>query len=282
MRLIVTPRPAYIRGNGTVFDWLRRNITRQKVPEYSAIRERPTRGLPSDLKEQEAGQAHHDRQDAIEHSLRELPRRPDAESPLFVEILAEQRSLLTITLPEEKSQCLPIFSTSFRAADYVRTLPGSGSSVNYLASSPVELVTLLRDLRELGIDQFVLDRCPRCNIFCAIHSTAVTTADDAITCWSISKATELARLNLYLTHAQASARAGELYTARDVLLETAAHISFEDPRVHVLLGQVAMALHDRELLREAKAFLQFFQLNSWVRRLDEIVQSGSPNFEFEE
>jgi hypothetical protein len=36
------------------------------------------------------------------------------------------------------------------------------------------------------------------------------------------------------------------------------------------------------LLREAKAFLQFFQFNSSERRLDQIVQSGSPDFEFED
>ena len=141
---------------------------------------------------------------------------------------------------------------------------------------------MLQDLREVGVEKFVLDRCPRCNFFCAIHSESITTADKAIECWSIIKATELVRLDLYLTHAQTSARTGELFASRDVLLETAAHVSFDDPRVHVLLGQVAVALYDRELLREAKAFLQFFKFNSWERKLDEVVQSGSLNFEFED
>ena len=83
-------------------------------------------------------------------------------------------------------------------------------------------------------------------------------------------------------NSQRLAKTGELFAARDLLLETASHVSFEDPRVHVLLGQVAVALHDRDLLREAKAFLQFFKFNSWERKLDESVQSGSPNFEFED
>ena len=253
------------------------------MPEYSALRKTPTRGLPFDLTEQEARQEHRDRQDAIARWLCEPPRRPEVESPLFVEILdVEQQSFPTIMGPDDGSPIFPVFSTPFRAADYVRTLLDSSRSVNYLSSSPRELVTMLRDLRELGVEKFTLDRCPRCNFFCAIHSASVTTADDAINCWSIFKATELARLDLYLTHAQTSARTGELYTSRDVLLETAGHVSFEDPRVHLLLGQVAVALHDPELLREAKAFLQFFKLNSWKRKLDEVVQSGSLNFEFEE
>jgi hypothetical protein len=253
------------------------------VPEYSAVRKTPTRGLPFDLKEQEASQEHSDRHDEIARWLCEPPRRPEVESPLFVEILdIKQQSLLTIEDSEDGSRCLPVFSTPFRAADYVRTLLDPSLSFNYLCSSPRELVKLLQDLREPGIEKFVLDRCPRCNVFCAIHSESITTADKAIDCWRIVKATELARLDLYLTHSQTSARTGELYDSRDVLLETAAHVSFEDPRVHVLLGQVAMALYDWELLREAKAFLQFFKLNSWERKLDEVVQSGSLNFEFED
>lgn len=253
------------------------------MPEYSALRKTPTRGLPFDLAEQEASQEHKDRKDSIAQWLCELPRRPEPDSRLFVEIFdIKQQSFPTIIGPEDGSQILPVFSTPFRAADYIRTLLDSSQSPNYLSSSPRELIGLLQDLRELGVEKFALDRCPRCNFFCVLHSASVTTADDAINCWSIIKAAELARLDLYLTHAQKSARAGELYTSRDVLLETAGHVSFEDPRVHVLLGQVAVALHDRELLLEAKTFLQFFKLHSWERKLDQVVQSGSLNFEFEE
>lgn len=252
------------------------------MPEYSAVRARPSRGLPADLAEQETGQAHKDLHEAIGRWLTEVPRRPKAESPLFVEVVdSNQRGFLTITLPEDNSLCLPVFSTPYRTADYVRTLVDPGLAINYLSSSPNELVALLRDVREVGIERFVLDRCPRCNFFVAIHSEPVTTADEAITCWSVSKAMELARSELYLSYAQASARSGDLYTALDVLLETAGHVSFEDPRLHLLLGQVAIALHDRELLSETKAFLRFFKMHSWERRLNEIVQTGSPDFEFE-
>lgn len=270
-------------GNDILFDWLRRNDTSPKVPEYSALRKTPSRELPSDLKEQESSQEHSDRQDEITGWLCEPPRRPEVESPLFVEILdIKQQGFLTIESPEDGSRCLPVFSTPFHAADYVRTLLASSQSVNYLSSSPRELVKLLQDLREVGVEKFVLDRCPRCNFFCAIHSSSITTADKAIECWSIFEATKRARLELYLTHAQTSARNGELFASRDVLLETAGHVSFDDPRVHMLLGEVAVALHDRELLREAKAFLQFFKFNSWAHKLDEVVQSGSLNFEFED
>jgi hypothetical protein len=264
-----------------MFDWLSRKNKKQTMPEYSAVRETPNRGMPTDLVEQQAGKAYKDRRDAFANWLVETPQCPEPEKPLFVEILASNYDLLTIKGPEDDSLCLPIFTTPFRAGDYGRTLLDSATSHQYLSSSPRELVGLLRDTRQAGIQKFVLDRCPRCNVFCAIHSESVTTVADVITCWSVFKATELARMDLYLTYAQAAARADALYTAREVLLETAGHVSFEDPRLHVLLGQVAAALHDRDLFLETRAFLQFFQLKSWERRLDEIVQSGSRNFDFE-
>jgi hypothetical protein len=263
-----------------VFDWLRCCITREKMPEYAAIRRTPTRGLPPEVAEGEASQAFNAQCEAIKRSLREPPRRPQLESPLFVELLAaSQAGVVTMTLPESGSPCLPIFSTPFRTADYIRTLLARGPAVKFLSSSPLDLVVMLRDLKEVGIERFALDRCPRCRIFTAIESASVTTADDAINCWSIWKATELARLDLYLSHARTYARAGKLESARDLTLETVAHVSFEDPRAHLLLGQIAIVLQDRTMLREAKAFLQFFTLNSWERRLDEDIRSSSPDFE---
>jgi len=138
---------------------------------------------------------------------------------------------------------------------------------------------MLRDLRANGIERFTIDRCPRCDIVTAFGSTSVTTGERAVEAWSIFKATELARLDLYLTHASGSARAGQLDVARDVALETVAHVSLEDSRVHLLLGQIAVALRDHELLREARSFLQFLEADLCERGLDEAVRSGSPSFD---
>jgi hypothetical protein len=173
---------------------------------------------------------------------------------------------------------MPVFSSPFRAADYVRTLLASGPSVVYLSSSPLELVAMFRDLREVGIDEFTLDRCPRCESFCAVSTASMTTADDVINCWSVFKSVEFARMEQFLEYAEAAARAEQFYTARDVLLEASVHIGIEDPRLHFSLGQVAVALYDSELLHEAKTFLRFFKLESWERRLNQLGRSRDYDF----
>jgi hypothetical protein len=249
------------------------------LPEYSGVRKTPNRGLPADLAAKEKSGEHLDHREVISRSLLDPSRRPQADDPLFVALLDVQGAgFLTINLPRKGGSCLPIFSTPIRAADYVRTLLASGPSVKYLSSSPRQLVEMLRDLRGSGIEQVTLDRCPRCDIVTSIGSASVTTADRAVEIWSIFKASELARLDLYLSHAWASARAGQLDVARDVALETVAHVSLEDPRAHLLLGQIAVALRDHELLREARSFLQFLKLGPWESKLDEAARSGSPDF----
>ena len=89
---------------------------------------------------------------------------------------------------------------------------------------------------------------------------------------------ELARAELYFTHALESARAGLLELARDVALEAVGHVTMEDPRLLLLLGQVAIRLGDRRLLGEAKAFLDFFNFEPWRRKLGEVEESGVLDF----
>ena len=87
-------------------------------------------------------------------------------------------------------------------------------------------------------------------------------------------------MELFLSYAQAAARAQQFYTARDVLLEAVAHVSVEDPRLHWSLGRVAMALYDPQLLREAKTFLRFLKLESWERRLNQTIHSPWSDYDF--
>lgn len=97
--------------------------------------------------------------------------------------------------------------------------------------------------------------------------------------WAIHKATEIARLQLYCAYALRSARAGQLEAARDVALEAVGHVSSEDPRPHLLLGELAVALGDRTLLQEAQMFLRFFKHEPWEQRLSVAEQAGQALFE---
>jgi hypothetical protein len=262
-----------------MFDWLAGKRNRKHLPEYSALRSTPSRGLPPDLKEAEDSESYATRRENLQSELRKPPRRPPDDEPLFMELLeANGSGVVYITLPpEDGGRCLPVFSTPFRAFDYVQTLLPTGPAVRYLRSSPLQLATMLHDIEAIGIKTVALDRCSRCSIFTTVG--APMTSDDLIGLWAIFKGTQLVRGNLYFSYALEAARAGRIEIARDVALETVGHVDLEDPRPHLLLGQLAVKLKDQELLREARNFLRFLKLDPWERKLDRVVQCGSPDFE---
>src|SRR5215510_9166982 len=261
-----------------MLEWLSRFKKTEEVPHYSALKATPTRDLPPEVRDNEESQSFNARSKALEQALLDPVRRPPIEAPLFTELLAKKRDVVTLTLPNGGAQCVPVFSTPFRAADYIRTLLSQSPRAHYLSSSPLQFVHMLRDLEEIGVVRWTLDRCPRCPILTAIDSRSIKAPDDAVRVWAITKSMELARAELYFTHALESARAGFLELARDVALEAVGHVTMEDPRLHLLLGQVAIGLVDRRLLGEAKAFLDFFNFEPWRRKLGQVEESGTLDF----
>lgn len=256
-----------------MFDWLFRSNKAEYVPHYSALRETPTRGRPPDLIQQEQSPAFSARCEALQHALLDTEQRPQANIPLFTELIDTDGNFVSLPLPEHRSPCIPVFSTPFRAADYRRTLLKRNPRLQYLCTSPVQFIPMLRDFENAGIEWVALDRCPRCSALSIIGTSSIKGPDNAIEIWAITQAAKLARTELYYTHALASARAGRLELARDVGLEAVGHVTMEDPRLHLLLGQVAIGLGDGVMLKEAKAFLDYFNNASWRVQLDQSEKS---------
>ena len=261
-----------------MFNWLSRFKKAEYTPDYSALKAVPSRGIPPELAQKEESQSFSIRREALHYALLNSDQRPLIDGPLFTEIVDGDGGFVTLNLPDNGARCVPAFSTPFRAADYVRTLLNRSPRLKYLSSSPLQFVQMLRDLEGAGLEWMTLDRCPRCSILNIIGGSSIKAPDDAVAIWAITKSTELARAELYHAHALESARGGHLELARDVSLEAVGHVTMEDPRLHLLLGQVAIGLGDKRLLREAKAFLDFFSMESWRRKLDQVEESGAPDF----
>ncbi len=257
--------------------WLLGRKNPSDLPWYSALKAVPTRGIPDELAAEEKQEYIEGEMEALQRELLDPPRRPSDDAPLFTEI-AQGKGLTTILLPDGVKRCLLVFSTSFRAADYARMQLTTGPRVQYLLSSPLQLVKQHANLREVGVESLALDPCPRCPTFGVLSLNSLASADTVLKIWAIHKSSEIVRTNLYFAYAVKSARAGRLEVARDVALEAIGHVTLEDPRLHFLLGQLALGLRDRVLLREAKAMLAFFRQEMWEQRLDQSVQSGSPEF----
>ena len=138
---------------------------------------------------------------------------------------------------------------------------------------------MLRDLEKGGVETLAVDRCPRCSTFTVISTSSVKTADDLVVLWCITKATDLSRLELYVTYARELARTGDFARAKSVALETVGHVTWEDPSIHFLLGELGVVSREPALAREAMRCLRYLKHEGWEEKLHEVVKSGSARFE---
>lgn len=257
-----------------MWSWL--STQKDEFPSYSLLKAVPSRGLPQELAAREASADYAQWRGRIESEL--FAQRTNESDPGLATFLKSGNGLLQIRLPESDKGCLLVFSTPLRAADYARTA-APDRKFHLFCSSAEQVVLVVAEFREhAGIGHVALDRCPRCNIFTALGALSLDSAARVVQAWKISKATEIARCRLYFDYAQAAARAGQFLVARDVALELVGHVTAEDPRVHLLLGKLAVQLRDRPLLREAKQFLVLLKQNAAVEELKDAHTVKSVQF----
>jgi hypothetical protein len=263
-----------------IFDWLTGRRRRRELPEYSLLRAAPGQALPDGLTREESAETLEVRRIAIEDDLRRTRLGPEAEAPCFF-TLVDARGSGVVTMPPQNGggPCVPVFSTPFRATDYKDTWLTPGPTFHSLVSTAAQLSGMLRALQGAGIATIALDCCPRCAAVAVTDIASLQTPGAVLSLWAIFKSTEMARLELYLSYALRSARAGQLEEARTVALATVSHVNLEDPRVHLLLGELGVALGDRTLVQEAHIHLRFFKHEGWEQTLAMLEKSGQPRFE---
>lgn len=247
-------------------------------PRYSALQAARTWPLPPDLVALEASGEFAARTVALQAQLLLPPDRPEDDGPLFFVLIdGKSGGFASFVLPDGQ-RCLAIFTSPIKANDYRERLLGDVPDAGFLAVTPRDMLQMLKDVKRT-IQQVVVDRCPRCETFTPIDRTSVASVDDVLRLWATAKASELTRAELYITHATGLARQGRLDVARDIALETAGHVTVADPRVHLLLGELGVALPDAALTTEAADWLRQLGYAEWEQALQAAIASGRPTFE---
>lgn len=209
----------------------------------------------------------------FESGLLSLPLRPAEDEPLLTSFLVGPSGVFTVTLPNS-TPCLLTFSTPLRAGEYARIHAGP-LQLRHLSSSPNEFLQMLGDLTRCGtLQSFALDVCPHCITFAVLDTKSMMTPADVLKIWAIHKSGELARESLYFARAQEAAGRGNLKEAKETTLEAIQHVTMDSARLHLLLGKIALSLKEKEVFREAKAFLEFLGAKQALRELLAAEESG--------
>src|SRR5207245_6455871 len=125
------------------------------------------------LKARQQSDAFTARRKEFQRDILDSAEHPRDDFTLFIVLLIDRRPV-TISVPESSAQSLFVFSTRVHAHDYVRTLLTSAPRVQHDGATPSQLVGLLRTLKQVGIDSFTVDHCPRCRVLSTILSDSIT------------------------------------------------------------------------------------------------------------
>ena len=234
-----------------------------ELPHYSALRLRPSRGLPKELQAMEASAQFKERSEAMFEQLR-TGVRPPTDIPIFTTLIG-QNGPLTLQLGEHL--CLLLFSHPYKAADYARTQLTGHPPPRYMTLTLAQAAELVRDVRRFNITRLTLDRCPRCDTLTVVESKPDQSDADMFGVWATFKSAELTRISLYTEFAAETARAGMPDIARDILLETVGHVDITSADAHIGLALMARLLGDQVLRKEAETFLEFLKVPGWRETL---------------
>lgn len=204
--------------------------------------------------------------DQFRSELLSPSRCPTEDEPLLTTILVGSSGVFTITEPDSKRPCLLTFSSPIRAGEYARIHAGSSPS-RYFSSSPQEFVRMMGDLKRAGLGSFALDVCPHCLIYPVYEINSQFAPEIIIKTWGVHKSGELARESLYFGRAEEATARGDFGDAKETALHAIQHVTSESPRLHLLLGKIALSLGDKDLFRDAKAFLEFLRADHFLQEL---------------
>lgn len=227
------------------------------TPNYTRFSDVVEKELPLQVETWEASEDFANTCESIARALIAAGKRKGADNPLFVSaLLPKNQGIASVqTRDGAMRRCAVFFSSATRLADYAQLLLG-GIALAEVRFTAEEFVESMRTLEGGGIQQFTLDRCPRCWNFAVGSTRSIQTVDDAIAHWSFVKAVEYARADFYFQLAERMLASGDCKGARDLALQAVLHVTLEDPRFHLLLVEVGQRIDDKTLIDEARLTLR--------------------------
>jgi hypothetical protein len=227
------------------------------TPQYTRFSDVVELELPPQVETWEASEDFANSCESIARSLIASGKRRGTDHTFFISaLLPGNRGIASVQTREgAMRRCAVFFSSATRLADYAQLLL-SGIELAEVRFTAGEFVESMRTLESGGIQQFTLDRCPRCWNFAVASTGSVRTADDAIAHWSFVKAVEYARADFYFQLAEQMLAAGDYLGVRNLALQAVLHVTLEDPRFHLMLVEVGQRMNDQTLIDEARLTLK--------------------------
>jgi hypothetical protein len=261
------PTPQQATPSRNVGSVQRSQFPPSSLPRYTALEKSSIRKDRCNFSDLENSPQMDPLREQFQSELLSPLRCPPEDGPLLMTLLSGPSGFFTLTHPDSKRPIFLTFSSPIRAGEYARAHGGS-LPLRYLSSSPKQFARILGDLKRSGtLESFALDVCPHCLVCTVIGIDSEFAPKDIIKIWAIHKSGHLARESLYFARANEARARGDFQDARETALHAIQHVTAESPRLHLLLGQVALFLGEKDTFCEARSFLEFLRAEQPLREL---------------
>jgi hypothetical protein len=212
-------------------------------------------------------------------AVKEVERRKDlilksGQVPEWIFICGVSNGVLTVQSGAGKKPLMLLFMTPYAASDYIRATRAAAEVKQLKLSSMPEIAGRWM---AAGVEGFILNRCPRCNVCLMISIEALKERAAFLQVWAMRRATQLYQGQIkvleYIEN-QSKSRPG----GRAILEMIRDHIDGSVPYLHELIALHARIDQDEAAKAEALERLKEFgpQFTDWESRWDQSSGASSP------
>ena len=149
--------------------------------------------------------------------------------------------ILTAILPPKQYAVL-LFTTPFAARDYVRTVK---VNMNVHKIPMKDLAAESHNWTSAGVNQFMLNRCPRCGAGLAYSMSLISEHEKFLKVWAIDLAARRCRAEVLVAQHHRFAGEGAMFNARAALETIRDHIDCGNPYVHQSIALLSAGMDDK-------------------------------------
>ena len=211
-------------------------------------------------------------------AVKEIERRADfivksGKIPDSIFICGVENGILTFRPAEGKKPLMLMFMTPYAAADYIRATKAVAEVRQLTFDS---LPKAAESWMASGVESFILNRCPRCNVATLLSMAAMKEKDTLFRIWAIRRATQLFQGEIKVHEYM---RQSTPFPVKRAILELIRdHIDCGVPYLYELIAFHARIDGDETAKADALERLKEFgpQFADWESRWDQSAGASSP------
>ncbi len=193
--------------------------------------------------------------EAVAQRARKLIQASKLPEWLFVAAYPSNRGLVCVGSEDGSPRALLLFTSHLLAKDYIHA---TGTEAEVGGVKTEDIFESAKEWFSTGVNSFILDRCPRCNVANLIASDALLNREKFLACWAAHTAARSWKGAQLVAQAMGHVSIKSWGEALAALEQIRDHVDCGNPYAHQMIGLFARMLGDQGKVRTAAEHLKDF------------------------